>query len=211
MPEPPTATSPLGIAVLGGTFDPPHRSHLRLAQAALAHLPVAELRVLPAGDHPHKRHRTSAAKHRLAMCRIAFRDVPGVVVDDRELHRPGPSFTVETLAELATEVPDRPIYFLIGSDNLPLLPTWHDHHRLLQLATVVTYPRAGFPIDAGLLANLDLAPAERHRLLAHALDLPADATAASDLRARWQRGERNLPELDPAVAAYLTEHRLYAP
>jgi nicotinate-nucleotide adenylyltransferase len=211
MPEPPPAASPPGIAVLGGTFDPPHRSHLRLARAALEHLPVAELRVIPAGDHPHKRHHTTPAVHRLAMCRIAFRELPGARVDDRELRRQGPSFTVDTLAELAAEAPGRRLFFLIGSDNLPLLPTWHDHHRLLRLATVVTYPRAGCPVGAELLAGLDLSPTEQHQLLAQVLRLPADATAASDLRQRWRRGERNLPELDPAVEAYLTAHRLYAP
>jgi nicotinate-nucleotide adenylyltransferase len=199
-----------GIAILGGAFDPPHTTHLRLAQEALRQLPVAVVRVMPAGDHPHKRRPDMAsAADRVAMCRLQFAGQPGVVVDDRELLRAGPSFTVDTLAALAREFPRRPLFFLIGSDNLPLLPTWRDHHRILELATVVTWPRRGHPIDGATLARLDLTPAERDHLLAHVLDLPADATASSDLRRRWRNGERDLAELAPAVREWLRTHRIY--
>ncbi|MCC7396075.1 MAG: nicotinate (nicotinamide) nucleotide adenylyltransferase [Planctomycetes bacterium] len=208
--EPGSAARGDGIAVLGGSFNPPHRTHARLARAALEQLPIAELRVIPAGDHPHKRDRDMApATHRLAMCRLAFAALPGVIVDDRELRRAGPSFTVDTLDELQREHPGRPLFFLIGSDNLPLLPTWRDHHRLLRLCTVVTYPRLGHPAAAGVLDGLDLDAGERQALLAHRLQFAADGTAASDLRARWRAGERELPELEPAVRDYLGAHGLY--
>ena len=197
-----------GLGVFGGAFNPPHLTHHRLAEAALDHLPIARLLVVPSGDHPHKRGRDMAtAADRLAMCRLLFADLPGVVVDDRELRRAGPSFTVDTLAELAAA--GRPLYFLIGSDNLPLLPTWRDPERLLQLCTVVTYPRAGHPVTEALVEGLPLPAAARARLLANVLPLPADATAASDVRERWSRGERNLPELTPAVRDYIEAHGLY--
>src|SRR5688572_10809533 len=97
-----------GIGVLGGAFNPPHRTHERLAAFALRQLPIAELRVIPAGDHPWKGgHDMAPAAHRLEMCRLAFGALPGVIVDDRELRRRGPSFTVDTLAELAAESPGR--------------------------------------------------------------------------------------------------------
>lgn len=201
-----------GLAVLGGSFNPPHRTHLRLCRTALQELPVAEVRVIPAGDHPHKRGGDLApAADRLAMCRLAFAELPRVVVDDRELRRRGPSFTVDTLAEFAAEVPGRRLYFLIGGDNLPLLPTWHDHHRLLALATVVTMPRAGHACDAASLAALDLTAAERAALQAHVLTADADAVAASELRRRWRAGERDLAEIPAAVRDYMARHRLYEP
>ena len=201
---------PGGIAVLGGSFNPPHTTHVRLARKALECLPVDEVRIIPAGDHPHKQqHDMAPASDRLAMCRACFAGMAGVVVDDRELRRAGPSFTKDTLAELAAEHPGRRLFFLIGSDNLPLLPTWHNHHAILQLATVVTYPRRGYPIDPALLAGLDLTPAERSQLLSQVLDLPADDIAASRLRERWRRGERDLPELPAAVVRYLLEHPIY--
>lgn len=198
-----------GLGVLGGTFDPPHRSHVRLARAALAELPIQELLVIPAGDHPHKQGRgTSPASHRLAMCRLAFADLAGARVDDREVRRVGLSFTVDTLAELHLEHPDRPLYFLIGSDNLSLLPTWRDHHRILAQATIVTYPRAGHPVGPEALAGLDLDDAERAALLAHRLPLPADAVSSTAIRAALARGE-DCPDVAPAVAAYAVRHRLY--
>lgn len=204
------AAPPTGIGVLGGSFNPPHHSHVRLAAQALARLPIRELRVIPSGEHPHKRGGDLAsAEHRLAMCRLAFAGLDGVIVDDRELRRSGPSFTVDTLAELRAEFPAARLYFLVGSDNLPLLPSWHQHHRLLALATVVTYPRAGHAIDAGELAGLDLTATERAALLANVLDAPADRVSSSELRARWRSGERDLPELPPAVAGYLASHDVY--
>jgi nicotinate-nucleotide adenylyltransferase len=202
-----------GLAVLGGSFNPPHQTHLRLCRAALDHLPIDQVRVIPAADHPHKRDRDMApAQDRVAMCRIGFLGLSGVFVDDRELHRTGPSYTVDTLAELAAEAPDRPLYFLIGSDNLPLLASWHDHHRLLALATVVTYPRLGHPIDAESLARLDFTPAERQRLLDHVLPIAASAiddNNASAIRAAFRAGHGDRSALPPGVADYIVRHHLY--
>lgn len=199
-----------GIGVLGGSFNPPHKTHLRLARTALQLLPISELRVIPAGDHPHKRGGDLAsAADRLAMCRLQFAGEPGVVVDDRELRRPGPSFTIDTLRELRAEFPSRPLWFLIGSDNLPLLPTWRDVHGILAACTIVTWPRAGYPVTANALAGLPLSSAERTELLAHVLDQEPDPVAASDLRQRLRRGELHPPELLPAVADYARAHGLY--
>ncbi|MFN6146637.1 MAG: nicotinate (nicotinamide) nucleotide adenylyltransferase [Planctomycetota bacterium] len=200
-----------GLGVFGGSFNPPHASHRRLCAAALAGLPIARLLVMPSGDHPLKRNQDMApAADRLAMCRLAFGDLPGVAIDDREVRRPGPSFTVDTLAELRAEHPGAPLYLLVGSDNLRILGLWREPARILELATLVTYPRAGHPVDAATLATLPVPADARDRIAAHVLDLPADAVAASDLRARWRRGERDLPELTPAVRDYIAAHGLYA-
>ncbi|MFY9343781.1 MAG: nicotinate (nicotinamide) nucleotide adenylyltransferase [Planctomycetota bacterium] len=202
--------TPAGIAILGGSFNPPHRTHLRLAADALARLPVGEVRVIPAGDHPHKQGQDLApAADRLAMCRLCFAGVPGVVVDDREVRRAGPSFTVDTVRELRADHPGRPLFLLIGSDNLPLLPTWRDWRGILALCTVVTWPRRGHQVEPGTLANLPLSPSERQALLANVLAAPADAVAASAVREAWRRGDRNLPELTTAVRDYIAGHGLY--
>jgi nicotinate-nucleotide adenylyltransferase len=202
----------LGLAVLGGSFNPPHATHARICASAVQHLPIDEVRVVPTGDHPHKQGRDMArAKDRLAMCRLAFAGLAHVVVDDREVRRRGPSFTVDTLEELHREAPARALYFLIGSDNLPLLPTWRHHHRILQLCTVVTYPRHGYPVAPPVLDGLDLSATERRALLDRVLPLPADDRAASDVRERWRAGERALAELSPEVERYIATHRLYPP
>ena len=211
-PGPAHAGEPPGIAVLGGSFNPPHATHARLCASALQHLPIDQVRVVPAGDHPHKQGRDMAsATNRLAMCRLAFAGLDRVVVDDREVQRTGPSFTVDTLEELHQEAPLRGLFFLIGSDNLPLLPSWRHHHRILQICTVVTWPRLLHPIGPEQLVGLDLTEAERRQLLANVLPLPACAHAASDVRARWRAGERSLAELCPAVEQYIAAHHLYSP
>ncbi len=208
--NPEAGAGPPGLGVLGGAFNPPHASHRRIATQALAQLPIARLLVIPAGDHPHKRGTELApAAHRLAMCRLAFAGIDQVAVDDRELRRSGPSFTADTIAELTAQQPHVPIWFLIGADNLRLLPTWRDHHRLLALAQIATFPRAGADFEPAALDGLDLTADERQRLLAHRLAAPADAIAAADLRARLARGERQLPELRPEVEAYVLSHHLY--
>jgi nicotinate-nucleotide adenylyltransferase len=205
---PPAGSPPAGLGVFGGAFNPPHQTHVRLARAALAQLPIRELLVLPAGDHPHKRGQDMApAADRVAMCRRAFAEVKGAVVDERERHRPGPSFTVDTLAELAAQHPGRGLWFLIGSDNLPLLAAWRQPERLLELCTVVTYPRLGYPIGPAAVAALPRAHQER--LLANVLAFEPDAISATDLRARWRAGERDLPEVPPTVRDYLAAHGLY--
>ncbi|MCB9887100.1 MAG: nicotinate (nicotinamide) nucleotide adenylyltransferase [Planctomycetes bacterium] len=208
----PAPGAPPGLAVLGGTFDPPHSSHARLAAAALAQLPIDRLLVIPAGDHPHKQDRgVTPAADRLAMCERAFADQPRVRVDAREIRRGGLSFTVDTLEELRREHPDRAIYFLIGSDNLPLLPTWYRHHRLLELATIVTYPRAGHPVAAADLDGLDLSDDEKEHLLEHVLQLPADDVNSTALRRRLRAGDRSLAEIHPDVLTYIDHHGLYRP
>jgi nicotinate-nucleotide adenylyltransferase len=205
-----TATAEPGLILFGGAFNPPHRTHRRIAEQALAQLPARRLLVLPAGDHPHKGETDMAsAAHRLAMCGLAFAGMPQVAVDDRELRRRGRSFTVDTPAELRAEAPARPLYFVIGADNLPLLPTWREHHRVLQLATVATFPRLGFPLDASCLAGLDLTAVEQKSLLSHVLQIPADNVTATTLRADLRAGRRHLAQLEPAVEAYIRRHHLY--
>ena len=202
--------NPTGLAVLGGSFNPPHQSHRRIAEEALDQLPAQQLLVIPSGDHPHKQGRDMAsADDRLAMTRLAFAGLDRVIIDDREMRRSGPSFTVDTLAELAEERPGVRLFFLIGSDNLPLLPTWHDHHRLLELATVVTWPRLGHPISAAQLATLDLLKHEQEALLKSTLTLPADDVAASSLRARLRSGEAQPAELHRDVSDFIHRRGLY--
>ena len=145
----------------------------------------------------------------MRMCELAFADLQGVVIDDREVQKPGLSFTVDTLAALRNEAPDRPLWFLIGADNLLLLPTWREHHRILELARVATFPRLGTTISADALAKLDLSPEEQRQLLDHALQLEPDSVSASSIRQALAAGDRNLTGLLPSVEDYILAHKLY--
>ncbi len=197
--------------MFGGAFDPPHATHRQLASRVRAHLGVSELRVLPAGDHPHKRGASlTPAPHRLAMCEIAFAGLPQVRVDDREMRREGRCYSLDTIREFRSEMgADARLFWLIGSDNLPLLPSWHDHHALLAEATLVTYPRAGHPTTPSILDGLDLTDEEKRSLLVHCLDIPGDDVNATDIRSRIVRGEDCAHLLGIDVARYVEEHGLY--
>jgi nicotinate-nucleotide adenylyltransferase len=145
--------SPVGI--FGGTFDPIHFGHLRTAFELLHALRLAEVRLVPAGNPPHRDVPLCDARHRLDMVRAAVADQPGLVVDDREVRREGPSYTVLTLRELREEAPGRPICLLLGMDAFLGLPQWHEWRSVFDLAHVVVAHRPGWTApDAGTLGEL---------------------------------------------------------
>jgi nicotinate-nucleotide adenylyltransferase len=145
--------SPIGV--FGGTFDPIHFGHLRTAFELLHALRLAEVRLVPAGNPPHRGAPACDAQHRLAMVRAAIADQPGFVVDGREVHRQGPSYTVDTLRELRTEAPTRPLCLIVGMDAFLGLPEWHEWRAVLGLAHVVVAHRPGWAApDAGVLGEL---------------------------------------------------------
>lgn len=145
--------SPVGI--FGGTFDPIHFGHLRTAFELLQALRLAEVRLMPAGSPPHRGVPLCDAEHRLAMVRAAIVGQPGFVVDDREIRRDGPSYSVTTLRELRAEAPARPVCLIVGMDAFLGLPQWHEWRSLLELAHVVVAHRPGWAAPAsGTLGEL---------------------------------------------------------
>ncbi len=133
---------PLGI--FGGTFDPIHFGHLRTAFELLQVLSIGELRFVPAGNPPHRDVPLAEASLRLAMVRAAIASQPGFAVDDREVRRVGPSYTVTTLSELRSEQPQCPLVLVVGMDAFLGLPTWHQWREILQLAHVAVAHRPGW-------------------------------------------------------------------
>lgn len=201
-----------GVCLFGGAFNPPHLDHAAILRAAWTRLAPDEIRVLPAAAHPFKAADADMAPFaaRAELCRLAFAELPGVVIDEREALRPGPSFTVDTLRELRRALgAATPLYWLLGSDNLPQLTHWREHHEILRLCTVVTYPRADHPCDAQALAGLDLDEAERHAILAHVLPVPPLSLSASAIRRKLHAGQPVDDLLHPAVLARIRALHLY--
>jgi nicotinate-nucleotide adenylyltransferase len=145
--------SPLGV--FGGTFDPIHYGHLRTAFELLQVLRLDELRFVPAGSPPHRDVPLADGELRLAMVRAAIAGQPGFAVDEREVRRAGPSYTVTTLAELHAEFPGRSLCLVVGMDAFLGLPMWHQWREILELADVAVAHRPGWhaPV-AGPLAEL---------------------------------------------------------
>jgi nicotinate-nucleotide adenylyltransferase len=132
------------IGVFGGTFDPIHCGHLRTAFELWQELKLAEIRFLPTGSPPHREKLYASAELRLEMVRAAVADQPAFIVDDREVRRSGVSYSVDTLAEVRREYPQRSICLLLGMDAFLGLPGWHRWRELLALAHIVVAHRPGW-------------------------------------------------------------------
>jgi len=144
------------FGVFGGMFDPIHYGHLRTAHELHELLGLETIAFLPAGDPPHRAAPLADAATRLAMVQAAVQDDPRFVVDDRELRRGGPSYTVLTLEELRAERGAQPIVLIMGMDAFAGLDRWHRASALITLAHLVVAirPRAPGPVPDGLAAEL---------------------------------------------------------
>ena len=143
------------FGVFGGMFDPVHFGHLRTAHELHELLGLESVAFVPAGDPPHRAAPIADAATRLAMLRAATADDPRFLVDDRELRRQGPSYTVLTLQELRAERVDQPLVLIMGMDAYAGIERWHRAGDLLALAHIVVAlrPRASRPRE-GLAARL---------------------------------------------------------
>jgi nicotinate-nucleotide adenylyltransferase len=204
---------PLRIGVYGGAFDPPHWAHRALAEAALAQLRLDRLLILPTGQAWHKARPLTDARHRLAMCLLAFGDLPNTQVDPRETRRSGPSFTADTLQELRGEHPDAQLFLLLGADQLLAFKTWMRWPEVLQLAQLAVANRAT-RIGADALddthAEADLSGVD---LPFVRLDMPLTNISATAVRARFGqplgRDGTHAALVPQAVAGYISQHHLY--
>ena len=145
--------SPIGI--FGGTFDPIHYGHLRSAFEMLQVLRLSEVRFFPSGDPPHRGSTYATAQLRLEMVRAATAGQPEFVVDDREMRRAGPSYTIDTLISLRKEHPDASLGLIVGMDAFLGLTSWHRWDELLNLAHIVVAHRPGWRApDIGALGDI---------------------------------------------------------
>lgn len=216
--------SPVGV--FGGTFDPIHLGHLRLAEEARECLGLDHVRLIPSGQPPHRQAPGSAAADRLAMVHLATASNPRLVVDEGEVRTPQPSFTVLTLERLRAEFgPARPLVLILGADAFEGLPAWHRWRELFDLAHIAVANRPGFAPHGrrwpGVLSP-ELEGACRHRLgtdpaaLAEtpagrvvAFDMTPLAISASLIRDLLKAGHSARYLLPDTVLDYIQSHRLY--
>jgi nicotinate-nucleotide adenylyltransferase len=193
---------------MGGTFDPVHLGHLAVAEEARQKAGLNEIVFVPAG-HPYFKalSRISAAQHRVNMLKLAVAEKPHFKVSLLEIQRPGPSYAVDTLARLKTQLgPEDELYFILGWDSLLTLPRWEQPERLIELCKLIAAPRPGFSKpDVKLLEN-DLPGISQKTIV---LDKPVVDISSTDIRERVKKG---LP-IDHLVAAevdrYIREKGLY--
>ena len=180
------------VGLLGGSFDPVHYGHLRAAQWALEAFDLEAVRLVPARQSPFKGPCVASARDRRAMLELATRDHDALSVDDCELEREGPSYTVDTLRAMTRLAPDSRFTLILGSDAAAGLDRWHESEEVRRLAEIRVLDRPGDPAaESG------------------AVPFPGLAISASEIRAALKAG-RSIRYLTPeSVRLYIEEKGLY--
>lgn len=217
----PADERPGRIGLLGGSFDPIHVGHLALARAAQTALNLAGLIFMPTGQSWQKKHQRTPGHHRLAMVKTALDSARGAElgwrVDDREVLRDGPTYTVDTLADLRDEIPpETPLVLLMGSDQLLNLATWYRYEDLLGYCHIAVTQREQVrlqdfpaPVEALLASHGRDALSDRPAGDIVFFRMPAVPVSSTRLRAGLAAGE-SFPELLPqGVGEYIDQHRIY--
>jgi len=213
------------IGILGGTFDPIHYGHLRLAEEMLELAGLQQIRFIPAGTPPHRDTPQVSAQHRSAMVQLAIADQPAFVLDEREVKRTMPCYTVDTLRELRAELgAAQPLCLLMGGDAFMQLHTWHEWEQLFKLAHIVVGYRPGYTIEERIHTAL---PELRQHYLQRSctadalsqqpaggiveLAIPKLEISATLIRSRVAENRTIRYLLPNAVADYIHQHHLYEP
>lgn len=213
------SSEPLGL--LGGTFDPVHFAHLRLAEEALDYLNIPRIRWIPSGQPGHRGAPIADAADRLAMLRLAMAGHSRFTLDEADAFSPNPVYTVNTLSRLRAELGNHvPLVLIIGADQLQALDTWHDWKRLFELAHMAVAERPGYPALHGELPQAVKTEFERRTCDSAALfsgaagrvtrfPMTALDISASAIREAIAAGTSIRYLLPDAVLDYIGSHGLY--
>ena len=206
------------IGIFGGTFDPVHNGHCRIALEICQLLDLDELRFVPCGQPPHRAMPKASAEQRLAMLQLAVAGQPEFSIDEHELRRDGPSYMVDTLSAIRSEEGDTPLCLILGSDSFAGLSDWHQWRRLFELAHLVIAHRPGKELqpEGELLqwyqrARCKDATILRSRSAGCVLPCPVTQLdiSSSGIRAELSQGGNVRYLLPDDVWAYMRQQRLY--
>lgn len=187
------------IGILGGTFDPPHNTHLDIARAALTQANLDVVYFVVSANPPHKRNATCAsAEERYALVEAALENEPRMRASRAELERAGPSYTADTLQEFRAAYPDASLFLIIGLDSLVDLPRWREPARILSLAHLLVVPRPGEPeIPSELQGHYTM------------LSFTETDVSSTEIRQRIASGEPCEDVLPARVAKQIQDRGLY--
>ncbi len=189
---------------MGGTFDPIHHGHLVAASEVQAWFDLDQVVFVPTGQPWQKADRdVSAAEHRYLMTVVATASNPRFTVSRVDVDRAGPTYTIDTLRDLAGQFPDADLYFITGADALAEIFTWRDASQLFDLAHFVGCTRPGYEMDPGTLDGIS---PDRVTLI----EVPALAISSSDCRARRASGDPVWYLVPDGVVQYIAKYDLYA-
>ena len=192
------------VGVMGGTFDPIHYGHLVTAEEAVVQFGLDEVVFVPTGRPWMKADReVSPGEDRYLMTVVATASNPRFSVSRIEIDRDGPTYTVETLRQLADQHPDAELYFITGADAMLEIFEWKDPEEVVQLAHFIAATRPGYD-----LARFEAA-APTHHPRVSTMDIPALAISSSDIRARVRDGRAIRYLLPEGVKSYIEKQALY--
>jgi nicotinate-nucleotide adenylyltransferase len=187
------------VGILGGTFDPPHFAHLVMAEEAAGAVPLDKVLFMPAPCPPHKTEKTlTPYALRLEMVKLLVAGHRKFEISRLEEFRDGPSYTVDLLRHYRREHDDE-LFLIIGADSLKDFPSWKDPEEILRLATLVVYPRTGYPTGLALAGDAPIVLS----------DAPAIDVSSSDVRRRFASGRSVERWLPAAIHEFIIENGLY--
>ncbi|MFK5968948.1 MAG: nicotinate-nucleotide adenylyltransferase [Candidatus Marithrix sp.] len=205
------------IGILGGTFNPIHNGHLRLAIELYEQLSLAQVRLIPAGCPPHKTQPNVTNQQRLQMIQVAINGIQGLIVDDRELQRQGFSYTFDTLNGLRNDYPKNPLGLILGMDAFLGLSNWYNWEYLIDLAHIIIVGREQYSlstttINAFLQKYKTNNPQALTKQIAGKIwiqDIPTLNISATQIRAIIAAGKNPYCLLPPAVLDIINVQQLY--
>jgi nicotinate-nucleotide adenylyltransferase len=201
---------PARIGIYGGSFNPVHFGHLIVARAIREKLNLAQVYFLPSRNPPHKDAKKLAGpEHRAEMVRLAIEREDGFQFDDFDLIRPGPCYTIDTVAHFRQLIPSAELCLLIGADSLMELPTWHRAAELVSNCSVVTAARSGeLPVNRSELEKA-FGDEQTARLLAGVTKTPVIDISSTTIRDRMASGLSIRYLVPESVRNYIESHELY--
>jgi nicotinate-nucleotide adenylyltransferase len=198
------------VGVFGGTFDPVHLGHLILAEQCREQGRLDQVLFVPAARPPHKDERDlSPFAQRVEMLSLAISGQPAFRIDELEKDRPGPSYTVETLAYLHRCHPEADLCLLVGGDTLHDLPMWYQPQAIVAQATLLVMARPGATLPSVEELRKNLGLREEVPLRVQVVDVPLIDIASRDVRSRVRRGSSIRYLVPRAVEAYIQDKHLY--
>jgi len=206
------------IGLFGGTFDPIHFAHLTIAEQLIDILELQCMQFIPNKNPMYRDKPIANAKHRLAMTRIATAAYPQFIVNDVEINRPGPTYSIDTLIAIREQIPKQPLCLLIGEDVFASMNQWHDWKKIPDMAHLIIINRPGVtrPYNREIQPLIDerethdihaLASQPGGKIMRHLID-PL-TISATDVRKKLKAAEDVSREVPEAVLHYIEQHHLY--
>ena len=211
-----TKKHPIGL--FGGTFDPIHFGHLKIAEELIDALDLQNMQFIP-NKHPmHRDKPVASAKHRLAMTRIATAHYPKFIVNDVEIKRPGPTYTIDTITTIREQIPKQPLCLILGEDVFASMNQWHDWEKIPNLVHLIIIHRLGVPLPYNPWMRALLDERETHDI--HSLtnkpggeilqyEMEPLTLSATTVREKFKAGEDVSREVPQEVLRYIKQHHLY--